>query len=223
MISIFLAHLLQCLPIAFLWEQWQGDLIQQSPEATCDVERDNLNWAFGITNIILDGVVMALPIPKLMSLELRLRRKLGLMFVFSFGFLYVQTWRLLSISPSLCLLKNHRITGIGIVKLVILLQFYFSYNRTCRYYSVVSGFLLMCIIAGSNVRVVKWCGIEAFLSIAITCFPQIHLLGKRIVGIWYNFDQHSQPSKPSFISSNTGISRPIKKRATYENIEMGLK
>lgn len=77
------------------------------------------------------------------------------------------------------------------------------------------------MIIGSNVPVVKWCAIEAFLSIAVTCFPQIHLLGKRLISIWDKFDRTSEVTKPSFISSNTGATHSTKTRVMYENIEMG--
>ncbi|RMZ66303.1 cfem domain-containing [Pyrenophora seminiperda CCB06] len=194
MISIFLAHLLQCLPISFTWDSWQGPLVQHPPDASCDVKRENLNYAFGITNITLDAIIMALPIPKLLSLELRWQRKLGVILVFCVGFIL------------LCLLINYSITGIGIARLVILLRSDYTNNTTF-----------------SSVRPAKWSGIEAFLSIAITCFPQIHLLGKRIIGSKYKHDHSNQPSKPSFVSSNVGIFQLIKARATYENIELGQK
>ncbi|EUC37406.1 hypothetical protein COCCADRAFT_33322 [Bipolaris zeicola 26-R-13] len=186
LISIFLAHLLQCLPISFVWQQWQGTLISQPENPICSVQRNNLNYAFNITNVIMDGIITVLPIPRLLQLKITWQRKLGVLVVFCVGFL---------------------ITGISVTRIAILLQSDFSYNRSW-----------------SNVPVVKWSAIEAFLSIAITCFPQIHYLAKRIIGIWYNPDDAAQQqgSKQTFgSSSNAGNSYRGKGLAAYENIEIG--
>jgi hypothetical protein len=87
LVSIFLAHLLQCMPIDFIWQQWQGTLIKQPAHVTCGVQRDNLNFAFNITNVIMDGIIIVLPIPRVLLMELRWQRKLRVLLVFCVGFL----------------------------------------------------------------------------------------------------------------------------------------
>ncbi|EMD93197.1 hypothetical protein COCC4DRAFT_70125 [Bipolaris maydis ATCC 48331] len=189
LISIFLAHLLQCLPISFLWQQWQGTLIPQPKNPICSVQRNNLNYAFNITNVIMDGIITVLPIPRLLQLKVTWQRKLGVLLVFCVGFL---------------------ITGISVTRIAILMQSDFSYNRSW-----------------SNIPVVKWSAIEAFLSIAVTCFPPIHYLAKRIIALWYKPDddatqQRHGGSKQTFASSsNAGNSYRGKGLAAYENIEIG--
>jgi hypothetical protein len=123
----------------------------------------------------------------------------------------------------LYLLTNVRVTGIAITRIAILLQFNFSYNRTCTYPESNSLKLLMDVITGSNVPVVRWSAIEAFLNVAVTCFPQIHLLIKRIIGVWYKGEEPTQMSKPSFVSSTIALPHSNKGRATYENIELGAR
>ncbi|KAL6159783.1 hypothetical protein ACJBU6_02207 [Exserohilum turcicum] len=191
LISIFLAHFLQCVPISFIWEQWEGTLVPKPKHVVCGVNRDNLNFVFGITNVIMDGSIMVLPIPRVLKLDLRWQKKIAVLFVFCIGFL---------------------ITGIAIARISILLNGSYTNNTSWNL-----------------VPVVKWSAIEIFLSIAITCFPQMHVLAKALLGTCIKFDTatNNRPGKLSYgvsSSMHTGVSHSKKQpEVLYENLELGFK
>jgi hypothetical protein len=79
-ISFCIYFAVQCRPINYFWHQWDGE-----HEGTClDIQANVFaNSAF---NIFFDLVVMLLPIPKLMALQVRdTRRKVGVILTFLVG------------------------------------------------------------------------------------------------------------------------------------------
>jgi hypothetical protein len=79
-LSVFITVLLQCRPIALNWnKQLSGTCINPKP------------FFFGnaISNLIIDAVILALPIPMVLQLQLRLSQKLSILGIFLLGGLYV--------------------------------------------------------------------------------------------------------------------------------------
>jgi hypothetical protein len=79
-ISFCIYFAVQCRPISYFWHQWDGE-----HEGVClDIQANVFaNSAF---NIFFDFVVLLLPIPKLMALQVReTRRKVGVILTFLVG------------------------------------------------------------------------------------------------------------------------------------------
>ncbi|KAJ5588538.1 hypothetical protein N7537_011216 [Penicillium hordei] len=75
-LSVFITVLLQCRPIALNWnKQLSGTCINPKP------------FFFGnaISNLIIDAVILALPIPMVLQLQLRLSQKLSILGIFLLG------------------------------------------------------------------------------------------------------------------------------------------
>ena len=73
-----------CIPFEANWNP-------TIPGAKCgDIHKSGIST--GTFNLVLDFAVMCLPIPVLWNLQLILRKKIALVFIFGIGFLYV--WRL---------------------------------------------------------------------------------------------------------------------------------
>lgn len=82
LISFVLISVFQCNPINGAYLRWDGEH---------DYQCNNINaqgWAAAIVNMILDITVMSLPLRELYNLNLSLRKKLGLLCMFSLGVLY---------------------------------------------------------------------------------------------------------------------------------------
>ncbi|UPX20605.1 uncharacterized protein EKO05_0010833 [Ascochyta rabiei] len=88
MVSIFFAHLFQCWPISYRWRMYLGDdaMYSETPP-TCRVDRQGLNFAFSILNLVIEVVIVSLPIPKLLKLQLQWWKKIEVVSVFAFGFI----------------------------------------------------------------------------------------------------------------------------------------
>ena len=85
LISFVLISVFQCDPINGAYLRWDGEH---------NFKCNNINaqgWAAAIANMILDIVVMALPLRELYNLNLSLRKKLGVLCMFSLGILYVNS------------------------------------------------------------------------------------------------------------------------------------
>lgn len=72
----------QCWPIRKAWD-WE-----QKVEGRCN-DKHAQAWTAAAMGIILDLVILLLPIPSLIKLQLSGRKKLGLLLMFSCGILYV--------------------------------------------------------------------------------------------------------------------------------------
>ncbi|GIK00967.1 hypothetical protein Aspvir_004997 [Aspergillus viridinutans] len=79
LIAFVLISVFQCSPIKGAWLRWDGE-----GHYTCN----NINaqgWSAAAINMVLDLTVMALPLRELYQLNLSLRKKLFVMFMFSLG------------------------------------------------------------------------------------------------------------------------------------------
>jgi hypothetical protein len=76
-VSVTLEALLLCRPLAANWDPTtQGGV--------CG-DRDTVYVSSGALNVMTDLMVIALPLPHILRLNLALHRKLGLLFMFSMG------------------------------------------------------------------------------------------------------------------------------------------
>jgi len=76
LISVF-----QCHPLNAAWLRWDG-------EYPGPYHCNNINaqaWAGAVVNMILDLVTMCLPLYELSHLNLSMRKKISVMFMFSLG------------------------------------------------------------------------------------------------------------------------------------------
>ncbi|KAJ4364311.1 hypothetical protein N0V95_000823 [Ascochyta clinopodiicola] len=78
-IAFVTATALQCLPIRFAWERWDGEHHGKCINLNADA------WVSAGVNIILDLVVIILPMRELSKLAMSRRRKFGVMLMFLGG------------------------------------------------------------------------------------------------------------------------------------------
>ena len=76
--SVVLETFLLCRPLAYNWDT--------SIKGTCG-QRNTVYVSAGVLNLVTDFMVMSLPIPHILKLQLAWRRKLGLILMFSLGIL----------------------------------------------------------------------------------------------------------------------------------------
>jgi len=76
--SVILETFLLCRPLALNWDS--------TIEGTCG-DRNTVYVSAGALNVVTDFMVMALPIPHIIKLQLAWRRKAGLILMFSLGIL----------------------------------------------------------------------------------------------------------------------------------------
>jgi hypothetical protein len=78
-ISVVLETFLLCRPLAFNWDT--------TIKGVCG-NRNTVYVSAGALNVVTDFMVMLLPIPHIIKLQLAVKKKLGLVFMFSIGILY---------------------------------------------------------------------------------------------------------------------------------------
>ncbi|KZM23646.1 uncharacterized protein EKO05_0000115 [Ascochyta rabiei] len=78
-IAFVTATALQCLPIRFAWERWDGEHHGKCVNLNADA------WASAAVNIILDLVVIIIPMRELSKLAMSRWRKIGVMLMFLGG------------------------------------------------------------------------------------------------------------------------------------------
>ncbi len=76
-IWVFIASFIQCIPLQALWD----------PEVKGSCLGLASTMGNSVMHIITDFIVFALPIPTLAKLKINKKQKIGLMMVFSLGFL----------------------------------------------------------------------------------------------------------------------------------------
>ncbi|KAL5333213.1 hypothetical protein BJX70DRAFT_406476 [Aspergillus crustosus] len=89
----------QCKPRTYMWMKWDGE-----HEGTC-LDQHAILYSHAITNIILDVVVIALPLPTLLRLSLSIMKKLGICLMFVIG-LVVTVISILRLTTSLGFLTS---------------------------------------------------------------------------------------------------------------------
>lgn len=80
--AVLFVNLFGCTPISGNWDR------RPSNPSVC-ITRPSFYYYSGISNILIDLLLMVLPIPILLKMKLKWRVKLGLVMMFSMGFLFV--------------------------------------------------------------------------------------------------------------------------------------
>ncbi|KAI0120996.1 50S ribosomal protein L36e [Xylariales sp. AK1849] len=114
-----LTTVFHCTPVSYTWTSWTGETI-----GTC-ANFNTFAWAHAIINIVLDIWIIGLPLPQIQKLQVRTRRKIHLVIMFSVGLF---------------------ITIVSIVRLSSLVQFASTMNATydnvpTSYWSVLEAFV----------------------------------------------------------------------------------
>jgi hypothetical protein len=79
LIAFVFSCIFLCSPISLAWTQWDG-------EHTGKCNNNNaLSYANASIGILLDLVALSLPIPQIWKLQLSLRKKIGVLLMFSVG------------------------------------------------------------------------------------------------------------------------------------------
>ncbi|KAI0805633.1 hypothetical protein GGR55DRAFT_267924 [Xylaria sp. FL0064] len=90
-IAIILVSSLQCLPTSATWERY--DPVHPLPQArfTCPINVSNFVVGNAVPNIVTDGLIVLLPIPYVLSLQLRRSQIIALAGAFLLGLLVTLT------------------------------------------------------------------------------------------------------------------------------------
>ncbi|CAN8103222.1 unnamed protein product [Discula destructiva] len=78
-ISFVVVALFQCRPISYMWTNWDG-----TGSGTC-LNSNAIGWANGITSIVLDVWMLAIPMAQLRTLQLHFKKKVGVAIMFFTG------------------------------------------------------------------------------------------------------------------------------------------
>lgn len=82
-VSFLVACILRCHPVSFAWTFWDGEHQGHCPHILVSAQ----GWPHVAVNISADLVVLLLPLPTILKLNLALEKKLSVMFMFSTGIL----------------------------------------------------------------------------------------------------------------------------------------
>ncbi|KAL3457329.1 hypothetical protein BJX64DRAFT_293204 [Aspergillus heterothallicus] len=140
MISTTITAILACVPVEKMWTNWMGNA-----EGVC-YDNNAFWWAHSAVNIATDLWVIGLPIPMLLNLQLKLKKKIYLVLMFSVGIV---------------------ITVISIVRFSGLLKYSTSSNITYNNVMVATYSVIEC-----NISIVCCC-MPAILSTLRRAFPTI--------------------------------------------------
>ncbi|KAJ0417383.1 hypothetical protein BJY00DRAFT_325692 [Aspergillus carlsbadensis] len=140
MVSTTIAAILACVPVEKMWTNWMG--VQ---EGIC-YDNNAFWWAHSAINIATDLWIIAMPIPMLVKLQLKLKKKIYLVLMFSVGIV---------------------ITVISIVRFSGLLKYSTSSNITYNNVMVATYSVIEC-----NISIVCCC-MPAILSTLRRSFPTI--------------------------------------------------
>lgn len=80
-VAFILASIFQCWPVDYFWTHWDG-----LHRGKC-TNMNAIAWSNASTNIALDVWILVTPVPKLRSLQLHWRKKIGVSFMFCLGIL----------------------------------------------------------------------------------------------------------------------------------------
>lgn len=78
----FFVLLFSCSPISYYWDMWDGE-----HTGKC-MSHDKILVAHSISNIILDVLIVAIPMPTLATLHMPLEKRLGVCVMFAVGIVY---------------------------------------------------------------------------------------------------------------------------------------
>ena len=155
-ISLFFATLFQCYPITAF--------VESIYENTC-VDTEALWYAVSISDIIFDFILLIIPIPVILGLQLPWKEKVGVIFMFLLG-------GLASASSIIRLVIFHRVFGE--------LAIHFN-DETCK----VSPRLLSLLFDAYRLTdytspVFFWSAIEVWLGVIAVCLPTLRPVFKRV-------------------------------------------
>lgn len=83
LVAFITAELLQCQPINYFWQGWDGE-----HEGFC-INLEAFVYSHAGINIVLDFWMLALPASQIWHLNLCMKKKVGVFAMFGFGVLYV--------------------------------------------------------------------------------------------------------------------------------------
>lgn len=78
-VAMLIAKVLSCRPLPYFWTMWDGE-----HEGVC-IDHEYMLWAHASINILLDLVIIGLPMPTLISMNLSWRKKLAICVMFAVG------------------------------------------------------------------------------------------------------------------------------------------
>ncbi|KAL4936772.1 hypothetical protein BDV06DRAFT_86230 [Aspergillus oleicola] len=102
-VSLLLANIFSCTPVSYIWHSWDGE-----HEGSC-ISHEKVMWTHAITNIVFDVIIIALPMPTLLNLNMSLKKKIGVVIMFAVGLV---------------------VTAVSILRCVTLLKFNINDNAT---------------------------------------------------------------------------------------------
>ncbi|OJI98266.1 hypothetical protein ASPVEDRAFT_37710 [Aspergillus versicolor CBS 583.65] len=140
MISTFITEILSCIPVEDAWTNWRGE-----SNAIC-YDNSAFWWAHSAINIATDLWVLGLPIPMLWGLQLKLKKKIYLVLMFSVGIV---------------------ITVISIVRFSGLLKYSTTTNITYNNVMVATYSVIECNVS------IMCCCMPALLSTLRRGFPTV--------------------------------------------------
>ncbi|KAI0903570.1 hypothetical protein F4824DRAFT_493088 [Ustulina deusta] len=88
-IAVILVSCFQCFPTRAIWERF--DPVHPIKEYTCPIDVSGFVIGNAVPNIITDGLVVLLPLPYVLSLQLRFSQKVALAGIFLLGLLVTLT------------------------------------------------------------------------------------------------------------------------------------
>ncbi|KAL4970603.1 CFEM domain-containing protein [Aspergillus stella-maris] len=102
-LSLLLSNVFSCTPVSYIWHSWDGE-----HEGSC-ISHEKVMWTHAITNIVFDVLIIALPMPTLLKLNMSMKKKIGVVIMFGVGLL---------------------VTAVSVLRCVTLLQFNIHDNAT---------------------------------------------------------------------------------------------
>lgn len=78
-LAIMLTKVLSCQPLSYFWTMWDGE-----HEGEC-INHEYIIWVHASINIFLDLVIIGLPMPTLLRMNLSWRKKLAICSMFAVG------------------------------------------------------------------------------------------------------------------------------------------
>ncbi|KAJ5870824.1 hypothetical protein N7455_005765 [Penicillium solitum] len=84
MMSTFIIEILACIPVEEAWSRWKGE------STVLCYDNTSFWWAHSAINIATDLWLIGLPIPMLLGLQLKTRKRIYLVLMFSIGIVWVQ-------------------------------------------------------------------------------------------------------------------------------------
>lgn len=161
-ISFVVIDLLQCRPVSYVWNGWDGE-----HEGSC-ISLSVITWTHSILNIILDVATLGMAIWMVKGLQMKLRRKAAVIGMLVLGSALVTPYRCRTsrLSPPTpwwviwLTLVFHRITLVTFLRLIALKPLDNYRNRTwgmapLAYWSAIeiaAGLILACLPALKKIR-----------------------------------------------------------------------